>query len=173
MAINRFQSSPLSKEKRLVIKRFRGDINNLKVIRSGNIIVGVTESGLQTGVFYCSDLWERHDYVDYSGNTDTHSKYLSFLSCLVKFGYLTRAEKKAEMEQLARQRYLAQMNEHQSEIVRAFRNPEFIKWLEAKKDDFPEFLTQERGYDRDFAVAIMRMKAVIDGVDPSSFVNDR
>lgn len=153
-----FHSLPLRKEKPLTIKKFQSGVVNLKVVQVNGIILGMTTKGLEQGRFHCNRFYEKHDQVD----KDNLYEFRSLLECLVKVGYITKEECDAELDWLQRYQHLQRLEQCKRDLIYLFRNPEFVKYLETTREKLPEWLTLPKGIDKEFALALVKLKKIVD-----------
>lgn len=150
-----FHSVPLRTEKALTIQKFESRVTSLRVIETNGIIVGTTLRGLERGRFRCNRFYQKHEQVDLY-------EFKDLLECLVKIGYITEEEQRAELDWLLRYQQLQRVAQNKREVIHLFTNPEFIKYLKTARDKLPEWLTLPKGSDKEFALALMKLKEIVD-----------
>lgn len=155
-----FQSKPLREKKPLTIRKFKSGVVNLKIVHDCGIIVGATSRGLERGRFHCNRFYEKFDLIE----QENMFEYKSLLSCLVKLGYITDEEQQNELAWLRTIQFRQRLAENKRDVIHLFTNPEFIKYLEQAKERIPEWLTRATGPDKDFALALIKLKEVVDDV---------
>lgn len=130
----------------------------MKVTSANNVLVGITKRGLELGRFHCSHFNEKFATVG-KRNFD---EYDGLLECLVRFEYITNEERESELDYVIRREQVREIKQIKSNICQAFQNSEFVKYVEKIKGKIPEFLTGKDEDNRNFALALMKLKGIID-----------